>query len=254
MEQLSRYRVQAIVPIVLGLSTVFLVFSIYGKVHAATFAEVVQGCTNLSGRCANIRLGPGTEYGAIKKARIGTVLEVDGQVERGGLVWYRVKKDSYIRYPERARGTWYIASHLVRVTESPKVETAHAPKKNGKYIIVDISSQKLYAYEGTHLALTANVSTGLKATPTPKGTFHIFKKQPSRYMQGPLPGISKKVYDLPGVPWTMYFTKQGAAIHGTYWHNNFGKPSSNGCVNLPVSTAAWLYDWAPVGTAVIVRK
>jgi hypothetical protein len=221
---------------------------------AATFAEVVRGCANLGGRCANIRLGPGTEYGATKKARIGTVLEVDGQVEAGGYTWYRVKKDSFIRYPERARGEWYIASHLVRVMTEPKVETAPKAAKNGKSIVVDISSQRLYAYDNGKVFMNAAVSTGIQATPTPKGTFYIFKKQPSRYMQGPLPGISSKVYDLPGVPWTMYFTQQGAAIHGTYWHQNFGKPSSNGCVNLPVYKAKILYDWADAGTRVYVRK
>jgi lipoprotein-anchoring transpeptidase ErfK/SrfK len=227
-------------------------------VRAATFAEVVQGCTSLAGTCANVRLGPGTEFAAIKKARIGTVLEVDGTVVAGRYTWYRIKKDTFIRYPERAPGTWYIASHLVRIHDRSRAEVSSKPRATGKYIVVDISDQRLYAYDVAGkkhiLALSSRVSTGIKGTPTPKGTFHIFKKQPSRYMQGPLPGISKKVYDLPGVPWTMYFTQQGAAIHGTYWHNNFGSPNSNGCVNLPVKTAAWLYEWAPVGTSVIVRQ
>jgi lipoprotein-anchoring transpeptidase ErfK/SrfK len=240
------------VPILLGLSAVFFVPSAYAD--AGTYAEVIKGCTNLAGRCVNIRLGPGTTFATIKKARIGTVLEIDGQVEAGGYLWYRVKKDSFIRYPERATGTWYIASHLVRVTTEPGVEVAKAPRKNGKSIVVDISAQRLYAYNNGKVFMNTAVSTGIIKTPTPKGSFYIFKKQPSRYMQGPLPGISGKVYDLPGVPWTMYFTQQGAAIHGTYWHANFGKPSSNGCVNLPVYKAKQLYDWADVGTRVYVQK
>jgi lipoprotein-anchoring transpeptidase ErfK/SrfK len=238
--------------IILGLSAVFFVMA--PRVHANTFAEVVHGCTKLAGRCVNIRTGPGTEYPAVKKARIGTVFEVDGQVEAGGLLWYRVKKETSIRYPERAPGTWYIAAFTVRVTDEPAAEYSQTPKRTGKYIVVDISSQKLYAYSGKKIALVASVSTGLKDSPTPKGVFHIYKKQPSRYMQGPLPGVSTQEYDLPGVPWTMYFTKQGGAIHGAYWHNSFGRPHSHGCVNLPVATAAWLYDWAPAGTPVIVRK
>jgi lipoprotein-anchoring transpeptidase ErfK/SrfK len=50
----------------------------------------------------------------------------------------------------------------------------------------------------------------------------------------------------------LYFTASGHALHGTYWHNNFGMPMSHGCVNLPLDVAAWLYDWAPIGTRVLI--
>jgi lipoprotein-anchoring transpeptidase ErfK/SrfK len=73
-------------------------------------------------------------------------------------------------------------------------------------------------------------------------------------MQGPLPGISEQMYDLPGVPWTMFFTKEGGAIHGAYWHDSFGMRYSHGCVNLPVAKAKTLYDWADAGTRVYVRN
>jgi lipoprotein-anchoring transpeptidase ErfK/SrfK len=73
-------------------------------------------------------------------------------------------------------------------------------------------------------------------------------------MQGPLPYLADiQVYDLPGVPWTLYFTAQGAAIHGAYWHNEFGNPHSHGCVNLPPKEAKLMYDWAQLGTTVIVQ-
>ena len=111
----------------------------------------------------------------------------------------------------------------------------------------------LYAYEGDALFMKQSISTGKDGTETPRGTFSIFRKTPSRYMQGPIPGISDDSYDLPGVPWTMYFTEQGAAFHGAYWHNNFGQEWSHGCVNLPVNKAEDLYDWADIGTVVVVR-
>ena len=72
-------------------------------------------------------------------------------------------------------------------------------------------------------------------------------------MQGPLPGISDQYYDLPGVPWNLYFTHEGAAIHGAYWHDNFGKPRSHGCVNLPLAEAHKLYTWADIGVQVFVQ-
>ena len=73
-------------------------------------------------------------------------------------------------------------------------------------------------------------------------------------MQGPIPGVSTQVYDLPGVPWNLYFTAGGSVIHGAYWHDHFGKPWSHGCVNLPPQKAKELYLWAPIGIKVTVRK
>ena len=73
-------------------------------------------------------------------------------------------------------------------------------------------------------------------------------------MQGPLPGVSDQYYDLPGVPWDLYFTKDGAVIHGAYWHDHFGEQWSHGCVNLPTDKAKELYLWAAVGIPVTVKN
>ena len=122
-----------------------------------------------------------------------------------------------------------------------------------KRIIVDRSEQMLYAYDGMTLFMREPISTGLELTPTPRGIFTVYRKTPSRYMQGPLPGVSDQYYDLPGVPWNLYFTLQGGVIHGAYWHDNFGQPWSHGCVNLPPDKAEQLYQWADVGTSILVR-
>jgi lipoprotein-anchoring transpeptidase ErfK/SrfK len=81
--------------------------------------------------------------------------------------------------------------------------------------------------------------------PTPVGRYRIYVKYVSTLMRGP-------GYYLPNVPYTMYFYG-GYGLHGTYWHNNFGRPMSHGCVNLPTAEAKWFFDWAPVGTPVIVK-
>ncbi|HEY9663761.1 MAG TPA: L,D-transpeptidase, partial [Allocoleopsis sp.] len=77
------------------------------------------------------------------------------------------------------------------------------------------------------------------------GVFSIQTKQEKAWMQG-------ENYEIPNVPYTMFYSGN-YAIHGTYWHNNFGTPVSNGCVNVPVDQAAWLFNWASVGTPVIVE-
>ncbi|MBL8096244.1 MAG: LysM peptidoglycan-binding domain-containing protein [Anaerolineales bacterium] len=116
--------------------------------------------------------------------------------------------------------------------------------RSDKYFLVDLSDQRLYAFEGQTLVRQTIVSTGRWPTPTVIGEFKIWIKLESTRMTGP-------GYDLPNVPYTMYFY-QGYGIHGTYWHNNFGTPMSHGCVNLPTPEAQWAFYWADVGTTVIV--
>jgi lipoprotein-anchoring transpeptidase ErfK/SrfK len=120
------------------------------------------------------------------------------------------------------------------------------PVGNGeRWIEVNLSEQRLYAWEGDVLLDSFLVSTGTWATPTVTGTFSIWNKTPIQAMSGP-------GYYLPNVPYVMYFYKD-YGIHGTYWHNNFGTPMSHGCVNMTIPDAEWLYNWASYGTVVKVH-
>jgi lipoprotein-anchoring transpeptidase ErfK/SrfK len=136
-----------------------------------------------------------------------------------------------------------MATPRPRLTASPT--PMPGPPFPGRWILVDLSDQELIAYEGEAPILRTKVSTGRRHTPTVVGTFHIYLKLRSRTMRGP-------DYYLPNVPYVMYFYK-GYALHGTYWHNNFGQPMSRGCVNLPTPIAAQLYQWADIGTPVVVQ-
>lgn len=133
---------------------------------------------------------------------------------------------------------------------APNNNTAAAPASplpggDGRRFVVDLSEQMLYAYEGDTLVRSTLVSTGLPQWPTVTGTYYIYLKYRSQRMRGP-------GYDLPNVPYVMYFY-QGYGLHGTYWHNNFGSPMSHGCVNMPTSEAEWAFNWASIGTPVIVQ-
>lgn len=218
------------------------------------YLAVLHGCgPDYGGSCVRARSGPGLSYPIVLQLRRGIVLRIVDTVERDGRSWYRVGFDEWLRYPDRAK-TLYVAADVVsafKVAGPEKLEGSPAP--TAKRIVVDRGSEMLYAYEGDTLFMQARISTGIAATPTPRGTFTIYYKTPTRYMQGPIPGISAKEYDLPGVPWNMYFTKEGAVIHGAYWHSAFGSPHSNGCVNLSYENSRKLYEWADLGTPVIVR-
>jgi LysM repeat protein len=128
---------------------------------------------------------------------------------------------------------------------NPPASNPPAPSGGVKWIDINLSRQTLTAYEGQTPIFTAIVSTGTRWTPTVVGTFRIYVKYVSAGMSGP-------GYNLPNVPYVMYFYR-GYGIHGTYWHNNFGTPMSHGCVNMKTPEAQRLFNWAPVGTKVVTH-
>ena len=118
-----------------------------------------------------------------------------------------------------------------------------------RWIEVSIGGQYMTAYQGDVAVWEGLISTGKEGFDTPLGSYNVLSKLESQTMAGVIGGES---YNVPDVPSVMYFTDRGHAIHGTYWHNNFGAPMSHGCVNLPMDAAAWLYGWAGLGTRVEV--
>lgn len=114
-----------------------------------------------------------------------------------------------------------------------------------RWIDVNLSNQRTYAFQGDNLIKSFIVSTGTQYHPTVIGQFRIYVKYRYSDMAGP-------GYYLPNVPYVMYFYK-GYSLHGTYWHNNFGTPMSHGCINLSIDDSAWLYDFASIGTLVNIH-
>lgn len=109
-----------------------------------------------------------------------------------------------------------------------------------KWIDVSLDEQKLKAYEGDTVVMEFPISSG-KWAATPKGTFNIWYKTRNQSMIGGSKALGT-YYNLPNVPSNMFFF-QGYAIHGAYWHNNFGQPMSHGCVNAPLAQVAQLFEW-----------
>ncbi|HKG24337.1 MAG TPA: L,D-transpeptidase [Thermomicrobiales bacterium] len=126
-----------------------------------------------------------------------------------------------------------------------------APPTGEKWIEVSLGNQHLTAWQGDFRVAEKIVSTGKPGFATPMGTFFINLKFDKETMNQCL---NDECWNIPDVPWVMYFTDNGDAFHGAYWHNDFGKPRSHGCVNLPVPFAQWLYDWAPLGTRVWIHE
>lgn len=123
------------------------------------------------------------------------------------------------------------------------------PVELPKTIKVSLKEQRLRYYTGDYLIKEVKVSTGLAKYSTPRGVFTIDKKMPSHLYAG-------QGYYYPNTKWNMRFKphpKGSYYIHGAYWHNSFGKPRSHGCVNVAYKDVEALYNWAPVGTPVIIE-
>lgn len=139
---------------------------------------------------------------------------------------------------------------------SRELDVTEAPFKTvtitgtGKWIEIDLSQQRLTAWIGDEVAGTWLISSGTAKTPTQIGEGRIYAKRTSQTMTGTIAG---EYYYVPNVKWVSYFNG-GEAIHGTYWHNNFGHPMSHGCINMTEAAAKFIYDFAPIGTKVIVHQ
>ena len=141
-----------------------------------------------------------------------------------------------------------IPQYLSQLLDSPSTTlpilgSNTAPKR----IEVDLTQQRLYAYEGDKQIYNYLISSG-KWGKTPTGTFTIWTKLRSTKMSGGSKALHTYYY-LPNVPYVMFFANdqvpksKGFGLHGTYWHNNFGHPMSHGCVNMKTEEVAQLYYW-----------
>lgn len=133
-----------------------------------------------------------------------------------------------------------------KLAEEKNITNVLGVSQGERWVEIDLSEQKLKAWEGSNLFLETSVSSGLPWTPTPTGEFTIQYKSRAQKMEG---GSGKYYYYLPNVPYVMFFGNpsipwsKGYSLHGTYWHSDFGTRRSHGCVNLPTPVAEKLYYW-----------
>jgi hypothetical protein len=158
---------------------------------------------------------------------VGAVQGKDGEW------WYRLHEGIAF-----GPGPYVLAQHIHRFT--PDDLSPLSPEAKVKRIDVNLSLQQLTCYEDGVAKLTARIASGEGILFTPKGKHSIIFKTPAARMSG---GVGADFYDLPGVPFPAYFTLRGAAIHGAYWHNDYGRKRSHGCVNVVPTAARWVWRW-----------
>ena len=154
----------------------------------------------------------------------------------------------YLIKEDRWGDSFYVdATHMRMVSDEELGPVSNIANGSEKVIRIYLQEQYLVAYEGEEAVFMSVLSSGQLSgntdLTTPTGSFFINYKRSSRHMvHSERFGINDN--ELYGVPWISYFTDTGIAFHGTYWHNDFSKPNSHGCINLPIPAARWIYLWS----------
>ena len=151
-------------------------------------------------------------------------------------MWYEI-------YDYHLRESFYIPTYDARLVPDDELAllSPEVPEE-AKSIHVDLSTQTVSLFEDNVPVLISRCSSGVKGTTTPQGEYLTYHKGPSVHMTNQGDAI-ENIYDLPGVPWVTFFTGTGISFHGTYWHNDYGRPRSHGCVNLTSDDAKFVYRW-----------
>lgn len=169
--------------------------------------------------------------------------------ERGEAEYHRPLRLTEEQIERRGGGTYRVARDgtIVRETAmriiSPIARPAQVPETD-RWIHVDLSEQTLVAYEGDRAVFATLVSTGREGFATPVGTYRIQSKHVSTTMDDP--DSPTEAYSIEDVPWTMYF-EGSYALHAAFWHDNFGRVRSHGCVNMAPADARWIFEWTTPG-------
>jgi lipoprotein-anchoring transpeptidase ErfK/SrfK len=153
--------------------------------------------------------------------------------------WYEIKEDKW----SRIKTNVFISADQVRIVPESDFDAISPNVPQAKWIEVNLKEQSMTAYEDDTPVYTARMASGTRGYDTPVGEHWIYVKTPGQRMFGGSAG-DNSAYDLPAIPWVSYFTPIGHAFHGTYWHNDYGRPRSHGCANLTPEDAKWVFRWS----------
>jgi lipoprotein-anchoring transpeptidase ErfK/SrfK len=156
-----------------------------------------------------------------------------------GSIWYALLDDKFEQ-------TYFVPGEHIRLLPDEELAPLSADVSEAdKRIEVRLVDQLVLAYERDRLVFATRASSGGRLRSgtytTPVGDYITYHKRPTRHMAAG--DLASSGFDLPGVPWVLYIKSNGTALHGTYWHNDYGRPRSHGCINLTPQAAKWLYRW-----------
>ena len=246
----------------------FSIFFAFGPniAHAENATESFNPGYYKATQAVNIRSCPGTSCARVflyytnsvtKNVRKELTQVHSGQIfwmkearkATNGVTWYQIDMNiTKLRFPERIHDEWWVSGDYFKPASFDRID----PDQDSiKEIRINKATQTWYAKEGNKLIKSGKVSTGKPGMDTPSGTYNVTGKFPVKNMEGPIPGYAKDEY-LVEVP-NALLLRDGYHIHPEYWHSNLGHAVSHGCINVSMSDGEWLYNWATLGTRVVVK-
>jgi lipoprotein-anchoring transpeptidase ErfK/SrfK len=156
-----------------------------------------------------------------------------------GAIWYALLDDKF------EQSNFVPGEHIRIIPDEELIPVSPEIPNEQKRVEVRLNDQIVLAYENERLVFATRAATGGRLRSgtytTPVGEYITYHKRPTRHMA--TGDLASNGFDLPGVPWVIYIKENGTSFHGTYWHNDYGRPRSHGCINLTPQAAKWLYRW-----------
>lgn len=226
-------------------------------------AHLAASSTGHTTDWSNVRSGPGTSYPIVDTYAPDTPVTVyataSGQAVLAGMAtWDRV---SSVSDPPL-----YIYGGLIAATTGVGT-SGGTPSAQGKEIIVSLSQQWMYVYQDGTRVYNSPITSGRPELPTPTGTYHIFAKYGPTTFYSPWPPGSPYYYPPLHINYALEWRADGFFLHDSWWRTVYGpgtsvwhqdpvygrETGSHGCVNMPMKAAAWVYNWASIGTTVQIN-
>lgn len=248
------------------LALVFALNPLTARTSQAATATTAATWKGYTTSWSNVRTGPGTGYGIVAVDAPNTAVTVYASV-KGQVVWGGIS--TWDRISSLGSSPRYIYGGLIAASSSPAPGSGSPPTASpqGKEIIVSLSRQWMWVYQNGHLVFNSAVMTGRPSLATPTGTYHVFLKLHPTWFYSPWPPGSPYWYPPTYINYALEWRAGGFFLHDSWWHTVYG-PGTNGwhydpkygwqwgthgCVAMPLSSAQWLYNWAPIGTTVQIN-
>jgi hypothetical protein len=188
------------------------------------------------------------QYNFPPRLYYGQVVWIDQVRQNNGFVEYRWNED-----PGHGYGFgdifWADGAAFKMLTEEETSPISPDIDPSEKRVVTDLTYQTLSCYEGNTEVFFCRISSGaefdaagnpVEKWATPTGDLNTHWKIISLNMSG---GSSASGYSTPAVPWSTVIHGDGIAIHGAFWHNDFGERRSHGCINVKPEDAKWIFRW-----------
>lgn len=197
---------------------------------------------------ASVRAGPtmnAPEVGTLAPGERVKVLAEEQDPDGDPVPWYRIDGGRYA-------GARIYSSRAERLPEPHANTTPPSEGASGRWIVVDRQASTLTVVKDGQPEFVTYVSLGRAGVETPAGPHQTVNKLNFDDMSSAQNPTADRSYDMPNVPDVLYFTSAGDAIHGTYWHDRFGSPASQGCVNLTLTDGAYVFGMVDSSTPVMI--